>query len=309
MNGSLIEGAPSSAWWAEIKSKQTNFKEAVMKRLAEKALLADLTISSWSGSVVDKKVADEIMDNKEASRNRGRFTKQLFMDVKSLKAITNKMYWEYRSKTTAWEEGRRLLPVDFFESLTKLHRDCSDELEVALTEFGKNYDQYKEEAKVGLGKLYNEEEFPSFNEFKRKWKIRLDFFPIPEKQHFILDAEKSLIKEMQKSFEASINSKESIAIEETKQRVIESVGKIVERLADKKMHFSRQGKEVMNPIRELVDVLPTLNLFNDENITKMIEDLKTNLYEVTDEDLKQDKKRKEVLKNTKAMLDRMADYA
>lgn len=280
-----------------------------MKRLAEKALLADLTISSWSGSVVDKKTTSELLSAKGANQDRGRFTKKLLMDLSPLKAITNKMYHEYRLKTTAWEEGRRLLPVDFFEELSKLHRDCSDELEVALEKFGHKYETYKSEARIGLGSLYNEDEFPSFEEFKNKWRIRLEFFPIPEKEHFIIKAENNLIKEMQKAFESSMSSKETLAINEAKERVTEAVGRIIERLSEKNMRFSRKGKDVMGGIRDLVDVLPTLNLFNDPNLTKMINELKSNLVEVTDEDLKQDKKRKEVLKNTKAMLDRMADYA
>ncbi|HOT05536.1 MAG TPA: hypothetical protein PK171_04785, partial [Atribacter sp.] len=145
-----------------------------MKKLSEIALLADLTISAWSGSIADKKTTDEILDKKNARRDRGRFVKNLLMDTKSLKTITNKMYHEYKMKSTAWEDGRRLLPVEFFDSITKLHRDCSDELEKALDEFGKSYPEYKEKAKEELGDLYDETEFPSFDEFKRKWKIRLD---------------------------------------------------------------------------------------------------------------------------------------
>jgi hypothetical protein len=230
------------------------------------------------------------------------------MDVGPLKAITGKMYHEYKMKSTAWEDGRRLLPVEFFDSITKLHRDCSDELEKALEEFGKSYPEYKEKAKEELGDLYDETEFPSFDEFKRKWKIRLDFFPIPESKHFVVKAEKNLINEMKKSFDEAINSKQTIAIGEVKERVFETVNKIVERISDKHMKFSRQGKEVMDSVRELVDLLPSLNLFDDPNINKMIDDLKATLYEVTDEDLKKEDKRKKILNNTKAMLDKMADY-
>ena len=64
----------------------------------------------------------------------------------------------------------------------------------------------------------------------------------------------------------------------------------------------------MDSVRELVDLLPSLNLFDDPNINKMIDDLKATLYEVTDEDLKKEDKRKKILNNTKAMLDKMADY-
>ncbi|HQJ60637.1 MAG TPA: hypothetical protein PKV35_06540 [bacterium] len=280
-----------------------------MKKLSEIALLADLTISAWSGSIADKKTTDEILDKKNARRDRGRFVKNLLMDTKSLKTITNKMYHEYKMKSTAWEDGRRLLPVEFFDSITKLHRDCSDELEKALDEFGKSYPEYKEKAKEELGDLYDETEFPSFDEFKRKWKIRLDFFPIPESKHFVVKAEKNLINEMKKSFDEAINSKQTIAIGEVKERVFETVNKIVERISDKHMKFSRQGKEVMDSVRELVDLLPSLNLFDDPNINKMIDELKTNLYEVNDEDLKKKDKRKKILDKTKAMLDKMSDYA
>jgi len=75
------------------------------------------------------------------------------------------------------------------------------------------------------------------------------------------------------------------------------------------MKFSRQGKEVMDSVRELVDILPSLNLFDDPNINKMIADLKATLYEVTDEELKKKDSRKKILDKTKAMLDKMTDYA
>lgn len=280
-----------------------------MKKLSEIALLADLTISSWSGSVADQKTTDEILDKKNARRDRGRFVKRLLMNVTPLKIITNKMYHEYRMKSTAWEDGRRLLPVEFFNSITKLHRDCSDELEKALEEFGKNYPEYKEKAKEELGDLYDETEFPSFDDFKRRWKIRLDFFPIPESKHFVVKAEQNLINEMKKSFDEAISNKQTVAVGEIKERVLETVGKIVERISDKHMKFSRQGKEVMDSVRELVDILPSLNLFDDPNINKMVDDLKATLYEVTDEELKKKGNRKKILDETKAMLDKMTDYA
>lgn len=261
------------------------------------------------GSIADKKTTDEILEKKKAKKDRGSFRKKLFVDVKSLKAVTNKMYHEYKMKTTAWEEGKRLMPVQFFEEITKLHRDCSDELEQALIEFSKNYESFKEQAKNELAELYDENEFPTFGEFKRKWKIRLDFFPIPESNHFILKAEKNLLNEMKKSFEDAINNKQLVAIEETKSRIFETINKIIERLSDKNMKFSRQGKEVMDTVRELVDLLPVLNLFDDANIIKMIQDLKESLYEVTDEDLKNKTKRKKVLTETKKLLDKMSDYA
>jgi hypothetical protein len=282
--------------------------ETKMKKLSEVALLADVTISKWSGSISDQQTTNEILDKKNAQRDRGRFIKKLLMDVGPLKAITNKLYHEYKMKSTAWEDGRRLLPVEHFDSITKLHRDCCDELEKALEEFGKNYPGYKEKAKEELGELYNETEFPSFEDFKKKWRIRIDFFPIPESKHFIIKAEKNLINEMKKNFDEAINNKQMVAIKEIKERVLETVGKIIERLSDKNMKFSRQGKEVMDSVRELVDLLPSLNLFDDPNINKMIDDLKTNLYPITDEDLKKKDKRKKILTTTKQMLDKMADY-
>jgi len=287
----------------------TGRKGEKMKKLSEIALLADLTISKWSGSIADQKTTNEILGKKNASRDRGRFVKRLLTDVRPLKSITDKMYHEYKMKSTAWEDGRRLLPVEFFDSITKLHRDCSDELEKALEEFGKNYPEYKEKAKEELGDLYDETEFPSFDDFKRKWRIRLDFFPIPESKHFVVKAEKNLINEMKKSFDEAINNKQTVAVGEVKERIFETVGKIVERISDKHMKFSRQGKEVMDSVRELVDILPSLNLFDDPNINKMIADLKATLYEVTDEELKKKDSRKKILDKTKAMLDKMSDYA
>lgn len=279
------------------------------KKLSECAVLADLTISAWSGSVVDKAVTSEVLINKGAKYDRGKFTKKMFMNLRSLSAITNRMYNEYRNYTVAWEEGRRLLPIEHFETLTKLHRDCSDELEKVLdTDYKENYHKYVEESKKDLGNLYDEAQFPTYDEFKRKWRIKLNFFPIPEKGHFIVQSEKKLVDEMTKSFEEAISSRQILATEETKIRIAETVKGIVERLSGENMKF-RFDREVMDSVRQMVDILPSLNLFGDKFIEEMIEELKANLYEVTDRDLHHMGKRKRTLGKAQAILAKMADYA
>lgn len=279
------------------------------KKLNECAVLADLTISAWSGSVVDKAVTGEVLATKGAKHDRGRFTKKMFMNLRSLNAVKSKMYNEYRHYTVAWEEGRRLLPIEHFETLTKIHRDCSDELEKILeTDYKVNYQKYVEESKQDLGELYNEQEFPSYEEFKRKWRLRLNFFPVPEKGHFIIQSEKKLVDEMTKSFEEAMSTRQALATEETKIRIAETVKGIVERLSGENMKF-RLDREVMDSVREMVDVLPSLNLFGDKFIEEMIQELKASLCGVSDEELRHLGQRKRTLVKAQGILAKMADYA
>lgn len=284
--------------------------EEKVKKLSEQAVLADLDLSEWSGSVYDKGVADEILDAKDAAHNRGQFSKKIFLSTKNLTSIINEVRDKYTTKTTAWERGKRLLPIAHWEPLMELIRDCNDKLEKVLEEdYRMNWESYKEQTKKDLGQLYNESQYPTYEQFKKKWGIRIDVQPLPESGHFVINCESKMLDVIQKNFESNMGAKEQAAIADMKSRIIITVQRIVERLEGKRIHFSSQGKEVMDVVRELVDLLPTLNVFNDSSIDAMVDELKKNLCGITDDDLKEQSSKEKILADTKKMLDKMAEYA
>lgn len=278
------------------------------KKLGSRAVLADLTISKWLGTVTDREASNELADAKGAERDRVKVVKRLFTNLRGITSVLDTMYNEYKHCTAAWEEGRRLLAVDKFEHLTKIERECSDKLEKALDEAKDRWADMLNEAKEGLVGLNREDQFITFSEFRSKFRIKLNFFPIPEKGHFIVESEKKLVDEMTRNFDEAIKEKQLLATDDVKSRIAKAVKELVERLSGENMKFSF-SHEVMDSIRSMVEMLPSLNLFDDPEINEMIEELKVNLCEVTDRDLKHKGKKRVILGKAKAMLDKMAAYA
>jgi len=279
-----------------------------IKGLTTMAVLADLTLSKWEGTKVDKETNREIMKTKDADESRGRFSKKLMTEVAPLAYIQRAMYSEYEKLTAVWEKGKKILPVINIDKLEKIEREYVQKLEDALEAFRPHYDEYVNvNAKRELGKLWNKDDYLSFEEFKSKWRIRLEFFPIPESGHFVIDANKRLMNEVKGRLDEAIKERYEGIVSDLWNKLYKTTKKLVERLETDTIRF-REDREVMESLREMIDILPTLNMTNDKELTDMIDVLKKKIAPIKDTDLRKDPVKTKTAKEVKKLLDKMADY-
>src|SRR5438067_597619 len=123
-----------------------------MKNLSEKAILVDLTISSWSASKYDKKVTKEVEEDYNA-KNAGRFNKILIArkDLEDLNKIANDARHFHRKNTLPWSDsGDRLLPAtNYFYYINEL-RGYKQNFDDAVNNFINAYPDLKADAKNRL---------------------------------------------------------------------------------------------------------------------------------------------------------------
>src|ERR1700684_3758739 len=103
--------------------------------LLTRAMLVNLSISSWAGTKYDRKVTAEVNASHGASSTAGRYNKSLMPDdAESYKALV-KFIGKVRvdthyAQTLPWSDtGWRLLPIKNYQAYTDAIRNAQHEFE------------------------------------------------------------------------------------------------------------------------------------------------------------------------------------
>jgi hypothetical protein len=266
-----------------------------MQAVREAALLADVTISVWSGERTDQDMTDDIRRSAGATGNVGRFTKNLLAGVdgrlREVKSSFAAVRTTHYGLTLPWvsdphserQRGPRLLPHALFQSylqrMGKQRTQALDLLEVFLSE----YPDLVVKAQTNLAGLADAN-YPSVEHVRSSFKVKFDFEPIPAGQQFrglpeiAIDR---LAKGLQAKQERMLSSATSAMWQEVKSRV----SHIVERLAEPDTKFKVSTVE---SLRELITVLPAWNMTDDARVTEVVDEIKDMLDGVQAHDLRKD---------------------
>jgi len=237
-----------------------------------RAMLVTSHISAWTARKFDRKITDEVNTKHAAVADAGRYNKHLLAgdDAKSYKAVIsaataarNTHYHE----TLPWtDEGWRLLPsANYFDYCEKM-RKCRADFDAAVNAFVAEYPQLRENAKSKLNGMYNERDYPSVSELRRRFDFVIDFSPVPAAEDFRVQ----LPDDQKASIEAAITSRVEAATQAAMQdawnRLYERVANIHERLSDPEATFR---DSLIEHARYITDVLKRLNVTNDPNLETM----------------------------------------
>lgn len=243
-----------------------------MKNLTEKALLVSLTVSQWSARKYDRKITEEINTNHN-SKNAGRFNKLLIANehIQAITKVGTMARTFHYENTLPWNDsGERLLPTEnYFEYTSKLS-EIKQQFETEVRKFINAYPDLIEEAKQNLNGLFNANDYPL--NIEDKFGIRIGFMPVPETQDIrvnLSDYEVSVIKE---SIEKEVSDRFVNAQRDIYERISKHLTYMAERLKEKDSIFR---DSLFDNILSLVDLIPRLNIANDEGIAELCKDLKS----------------------------------
>jgi hypothetical protein len=244
--------------------------------LQQKAMLAQLSISQWNGSKLDKKVTNEV-EATHGAHKAGRFTKQL-VDDKLLKPITemvSKARKTHYHMTLSWsDDGKRILPSTLFLDFTTEFRTIKTGFDKAVDAMVQQYPIEVQAARNRLGTMYNPGDYPDPADIKAKFGMRLEFEPIPDGADFRVDIGAEAQEELQQAVMESVRERQQGAVKATYARIRDVVSKIEERLSDPEAKF--HDTLITNAI-ELCQVLDGLNITNDPIITNVCKDMRDTL--------------------------------
>lgn len=240
--------------------------------LAEKALLVTLNICQWSARKFDKKATQEVNEAHGAT-DAGRFNKALIAKdhLKEIGTVANEARTFHYDNTLPWDDnGQRLLPSSNYFEYTQAMGVFKNKFEGLVREFSKGYPQMIDEARQRLNGLFNAADYPA--NVSDKFDVKTTFMPMPEAADFRLNLNSQEVEKLRADIEGEVNSRFAQAHKDIYTRIATQLKAMHERLSNKDNVFR---DSLFENLRELIDLLPRLNIADDANITALTAELKT----------------------------------
>lgn len=243
--------------------------------LSTKAMLSGLTITQWTARKLDKRVTSETNHAHGAAADAGRYNKALLAKeaLAKLQSIASAARTEHYAKTLPWlDNGARILPAALYQDYSESMRKSREAFEAAVSEFIADYPAFVSDARLRLNGMFNAADYPAAHEIERKFSFGIALYPVPDSADFRVDVSDSQAAAIKLEIEERANEALLVAMRDAWQRIADCVGHMATKLAEYKPATGNDKAagifrdSLVENVRELVGILPALNLTNDPKL-------------------------------------------
>lgn len=281
------------------------------------AMVVSLHITAWSGRLYDRAASDHVAVTHDAATSAGRYNKRLLPKCAfaSLTSTMSRARATHYEQTLPWDDqGGRLLTVANYPRYTELMDGLRERMVRARARFIEDYDDNVDQARLALGKLFRIEDYPSKEALQDRFAIRYRITPVPDAEHFMAKLASDDTDRVKRDIEHQIQERLHDAVGDLYRRLGEAVERVCERLRE-----DENGKplvfrdSMISNIRDLVDVVPRLNIFGDDELARLCEQAKEKIAGVEPDALRPSKRfdpmaRVRVKRDADALMERFAGY-
>ena len=222
------------------------------------AMLVGLHITAWSGRLYDREASNHVAVHHDASTSAGRYNKRLLPKaaLAPLNAVMNESRTQHYAQSMPWDDkGSRLLTVANYERYTEVMDGLRERLVRQRARFIEDYDDYVEQARIDLGKLFRIEEYPSKEDLRDRFSIRYRITAVPDADHFIASLASDDTERVKRDIERHIEEQLHDAVGDLYRRLAEAVERVSERLDEDDNGKPLVFRDTMiSNIRDLVDL-------------------------------------------------------
>ena len=234
------------------------------QQILGRAMLANVCISMWEGRKHDKEVTAKTNEDHKASADAGRFHKHLFggkvQELSSIITAAANLRLVHYTNTLPWtDSGWRLLPTENFTDYTEKMREAIKRYNAAGDAFADVYEKAVRSAKDRLGDMYRASDYPSADAVRNKYRVSLDFSPLPAGGDFRVTLPKEQLAQLAADVEDRVAKSVELAMKDAWDRLGEAITDLREKLETGK--YLRDS--MIDRLRGVAEVLGRLNLTND----------------------------------------------
>lgn len=277
--------------------------------IKDRAMLVTLSIAYWTGKASDDRVLDEVHKKHNIEKGAQEYRKLLVNPeaINAVKAVRSRARTYHFEKTLPWiDGGTRILPAAFYFEYAEKMREFKGEYDIAIAEFLKNYSKLKGEARKRLGSLYRDEDYPSAEILRRKFGWDMTVLPIPSGNDWRVSLGGKAEAEVRKQIEEKVKAAMATATRDLWQRLYVVVEALSVKMKEAEPRFR---DSIIGNIRELVAMLPDMNVAGDAKLEEMRKQVEVELAKLSLDDLRDDaKSRKKTADAADAILAKMAGY-
>jgi len=286
--------------------------------LSSRAMLVNVSIRQWTARKLDKRVTADVNASHGAGADAGRYNKSLIARdaLAEIKTIVSAARADHVKLTLPWlQDGTRILPSAGFQTYSDTMRTHRESFEQAVSEFVAAYPQYVDEARAYLNGMFDESEYPSPDEIAGRFGWSLRVFPMPDAADFRVDLADDTVDAMRQEIADTMSD----AVADAMSDAFDRLHKAVRHMADKLREFTpKQGDSrasgvfrdsLVENVRELVAILPGLNLTGDARLSEAIAKTEAKLTTYDAKELREnDAARDEVAQAADAIADDLAAF-
>lgn len=285
--------------------------------LSERAMLVDLNISTWEARKTDKRVTDAVLNANRADVSAGRFHKYLLPReaLAGVQTAVNAARQTIQEMTLPWTDtGPRILhSAAYFTLMEKMQR-CRYAFEEAVDDLIVKYPLYVADAAMHLGDMFQPDEYPASEEVRAKFGFEIVVLPLPSAADFRVALSDDTLAQIRADIERQTANAMGAATRNAWDRIAKVAGHLAERLrlyrVDETGRVQNHFKESsVENLRELVEILPHLNVTGDPEMERVRQDLEKTIAGIGADDLRES----EFLRESRAtelerILDSMSGY-
>jgi len=266
---------------------------APVPSIASSAVLVSLSRSVPKMTKIDKQVTVEVTTAKHASKSAGKFQKKLLncSVLDALHTLSGQIYSYHVENTVAWtDRGPRLLPNEKLIDYKNTMEAFFVEAGLLWEEFLRVYPSRVANVQLNhMGDMFNESDYPTVEELRRKFRMAVSYEPIPDAGDFRVDIGNQAAQEMADTYNTLLQD-----------RIAGAMNDVVERLTTPLINMSKMldyhdGEKptgfrdtLVDNVTSIVDLLRTCNLTNNARLTDIQQQLKRTLTGVTPDGLRRD---------------------
>jgi hypothetical protein len=279
-------------------------------RISEKAMLVVLRISCWSGRRFDRDLTDEVCRSKSANRGAARVNKNLVEGSNELQAVARAcgaLRQFVYEQTLPWADtGARILPVGNYFKFSNGAGDLRRSIDAAVDVFVGAYPDIISRAKVALNGMFDPGDYLPQDGIRRLFSVAVDFRPMPEAADFRVELGDDETERIRGEIEGQLKGALTDAMADLWRRLREAVDHMAKKLGEPGAIFR---DSLVGNVRELVDLIPRLNLTGDQDLETVAADVKTKLASLDPDVLRESEVDRALAADTAASIVRkMAGY-
>jgi len=282
------------------------------EKIFEKGCLVQLTIHCWEGSKkIPKKIAMEALGSEWARATKDIVDPEKLEPMRSIRTRAIQFLNKYSLPCPI--RGVRMVSFDAISTLDEGFKGFQEEMDEAVEKFAPEYPGLREAAREVLGPiLWNEMDYPS--EINSKFGIEWRFFVISSPENNSLLSPELVAREREKFLETMQETREMgiLALRTEMKTLLDNA---IDKLVPKEDGtMKRVFKSTMKEnFVEFFDTFKARNIFEDQELSKILEEAKKVIEDVdiglikSDEQFRDDIK--EEMKSVASLLEQCMEKA
>lgn len=278
--------------------------------LTKKAMLVTLNISIIGRQMVDKRATKDANIFLNTTQEAGRYTKCKIHDddIRTILQKADSARKKHKFITRPWDEKKiRILPAVLIMDYIKEMGICKQDFENEIIDIQNNWlgIVLKQRQRLKDG-LFDINDYPDISkeyngqyrvnpdiDLSKYFRFKHDMYPMPDKDHLVLDLEKETLDELKTQMEKDTEQK----LKESRTDLIKRLYAPVANMADILGNDKRIYKTLIPNIEEQIDLLPKLNIEDDPHINQLAAEIRNKLTGYTTGQLKEDDSLKEHMRH------------